>query len=149
MRSARTVCGSAAPTCGGSQQRSLALHLSLLTPGRAAAPHLQGGLGAVEGLAAAVRSGGAPAGAAEAAPADAAALAQAVVAAEVPVKLLGAMQQVGGHGRVRPAGLAGSPSFASASSVAAFHLRARRRSPHMCLPWPRPPPGPPLRRWWS
>ncbi|KAI7843548.1 hypothetical protein COHA_002790 [Chlorella ohadii] len=55
---------------------------------------VQGGLGAVEGLAAAVRSGGAPAGAADAAPSDAAALAQAVVAAEVPVKLLGAMQQV-------------------------------------------------------
>lgn len=50
----------------------------------------------MEGLSAAVRSGGAPAGAAEAAPSDAAALAQAVVAAEVPVKLLGAMQQVGG-----------------------------------------------------
>ncbi|PRW32590.1 hypothetical protein C2E21_8239 [Chlorella sorokiniana] len=55
---------------------------------------VQGGLGAVEGLAAAVRSGGAPAGAADAAPSDAAALAQVVVSAEVPVKLLGATQQV-------------------------------------------------------
>jgi len=62
---------------------------------RSPAARLQGGLGAVEGRAAAVRSGGAPAGAADAAPSDAAALAQAVVAAEVPVKLLGAMQQVG------------------------------------------------------
>ena len=48
----------------------------------------------MDSLAAAVRSGGAPAGAADATPSDAAALAQAVVAAEVPVKLLGATQQV-------------------------------------------------------
>lgn len=53
---------------------------------------LQGGLGALEGLSGAVRGGGLPAGAAPAS--DAAALAAEVVAAEVPVKLLGAMQQV-------------------------------------------------------
>lgn len=59
---------------------------------------LQGGLGALEGLSGAVRAGGAPAGAAPAA--DAAALAAEVVAAEVPVKLLGAMQQVRTKGMV-------------------------------------------------
>ncbi|KAL4432192.1 hypothetical protein ABPG77_005954 [Micractinium sp. CCAP 211/92] len=53
---------------------------------------LQGGLGALTDLSGAVRAGGAPEGAAPAA--DAAALAAEVVAAEVPVKLLGAMQQV-------------------------------------------------------
>ncbi|KAL4421449.1 hypothetical protein ABPG75_010740 [Micractinium tetrahymenae] len=54
---------------------------------------LRGGLGALEGLTGAVRAGGAPGGGAAPA-ADAAALAAEVVAAEVPVKLLGAMQQV-------------------------------------------------------
>ena len=53
---------------------------------------LQPALGALEGLAVAVSGGSGGGGAAV--PADAAALSGEVVAAEVPVKLLGAMQQV-------------------------------------------------------
>lgn len=55
---------------------------------------LQSGLGAVEGLAGAVCAGGTASGNAAAPAADAAGLASEVVASEVPVKLLGAMQQV-------------------------------------------------------